>query len=156
MSRVTHYLAMSGLAVMLTFANSAYAGDGWGKGGGKGKGKHGWHKGGEKRHEKMMQHLEDLGLSEDQRTKIKSLHESHRAEMEAQRDAMKASHEAFRDAMKSADKTDDELTAMHEKIVSTRSDEMRMRFKHMLQIRGILTPEQRAKFRGMMREGPED
>lgn len=162
MKSAKKYLALTGMTVMLMMGTTANADDGPGKEKGKWKGKHGWNKsgdwnkGGGKRHEKMMEKLEDLGLSEEQRTKIKALHQEHRAEMDERREAMKASKKAFRNAMNAGDKSDDELTTLHEKIVSDRTDEMRMRFKHMLQIRSVLTQDQRTKFRGMLRDGPED
>lgn len=161
MKKMNQLISLAGLTLLLTFAGNSLAapdapggGEEMGMQGKKGKqGKHGkMH--GEKRQFKMMKEIKQLGLSEEQKTQMKTLHESHRAQIDVLREATRAAHDEFFKAMQSGDKSDADLASLHEKVVAAKSEEMRMRFQHMLQVRQILTVEQRAKFRGMMHEGP--
>lgn len=158
MKKMKHMISLTGLYLLLSFAGGdALAGPGGQGGGGeKGKmGKHGKMQGGKRQH-KMMKEMESLGLTDEQKNQMKTLHEGHRAEMEASRESSKAVQDEFFNAMQSPDKSDADLTVLHDKFVASKSEKMRKKFQHMLQVRQLLTAEQRTKFRGMMREGPEE
>ena len=141
-------LKMLSLALVLSLSSQAFA-----QGEGKSGKKH------EKRHEKMMKgkmkQLEALGLTPEQQEKMKSLHVTQRDEMAKSREAAKAAKKALGEGL-DQNKSDGELTSLHESMVTTRSDQMRLRFKHMLQMRALLTDEQRKKFQGVMGEGAEE
>jgi Spy/CpxP family protein refolding chaperone len=113
----------------------------------------------EKRHEKMMKgkmkHLEALGLTAEQQEKMKSLHETQREEMTKVRDASRSARSIFGTALDQA-KSDGELTGLHETMLNARMSLMRLRFQHMLQMRALLTEEQKKKFHGMFGEGSEE
>ncbi len=141
-------IKMFSLALVISLSSQTFA---------QGDGKSG--KRNEKRQEKMMKgkmkHLEALGLTPEQQEKMKAVHEAQREEMSKSREASKSARKAFGSALDQS-KSDAELTPLHETMVNARSDQMRLRFKHMLQMRALLTDEQRKKFHGMVGEGSDD
>jgi Spy/CpxP family protein refolding chaperone len=102
--------------------------------------------------------IEELKLTAEQVSKIKTIHEKHRPvddSFRADRAKLREAHEALRAAMQS-DVSADELRKKFEAIQAVRpkcEDRQEMakrRFEEILAIREILTPEQRKAFRGRM------
>lgn len=161
MEKLKQIIGLTGLTMLLTFAGNTLADPSTpgassenGQQGKRGKmGKHGKMRG-EKRQGKMMKEMQQLDLSEDQKKKMKALHETHRTEMKASRESAKTARDDFSAAMQSGDKSDADLNVLHEKMIESKAAQMRQKFQHMLQVRQILTVEQRTKFRGMMQDGP--
>jgi Spy/CpxP family protein refolding chaperone len=71
------------------------------------------------------------------------------------RDASKSARSTFGAALDQA-KSDGELTELHETMLNARMSLMRLRFQHMLQMRALLTEEQKKKFHGMFGESSEE
>ncbi len=86
----------------------------------------------------------DLGLSDEQREKMRKLRESAKAEKESMRKAHKEQRDAFKDLMKS-DKSSSELRKAFQALQESKNKMATARFEHRLQVRDILTPEQRKK-----------
>lgn len=114
------------------------------------------------------QMMEDLGLSQDQEAKIKAIREAQRPKMQANRSEMKQVGQQLKDKRKelgSAMQSDasesslkskfDEIQKLKKKAFDQRQKTEALRFDNSLEIRKILTPEQRKKFRGFMKEARE-
>lgn len=91
--------------------------------------------------------LEELGLTEEQKQKIKELQGGFQESSGNKRDAMRALHEKMKNAMEGS-ASDEELMNLHEEMQKAQWDVKTDHFKQMLKIRGVLTPEQRKKFKG--------
>lgn len=89
---------------------------------------------------------EKLGLTADQKTKLKEQHEIDQKAFSALRSAESAAEEELRKALASGDQSDEQLKALHEKAIEARTAMMRAHFQSMLGLRAMLTPEQREKF----------
>jgi len=112
------------------------------------KGKHSHRKG----KERISKMIEKLDLSEDQKKKIKEINKTARSEMKAARDKAHKDHEAFHTGVKEQ-KSDEELTKLHETMIASHGDKMRARLNKLLKIRAVLTKEQQVKFGEMMGKG---
>lgn len=96
---------------------------------------------------KRMQWLQELNLTDEQKTQMKALHDKHRSTMESQKSSMKSAHEAFKSAIES-NASDDDLRQKFKTLHDLKSKMAELRFNQMLEIRSILTDEQKAKFKG--------
>lgn len=108
---------------------------------------------------------EELQLSPEQKEKMKELREksktqrqAKRAEMKALRKSMKQKKKELKNAMQS-DESDSalrnrfsELEKLQQKAQQMKEAQSKARFENALEIRKILTPEQRKEFRGFMHE----
>ncbi|NUM88947.1 MAG: Spy/CpxP family protein refolding chaperone [Bdellovibrionales bacterium] len=95
---------------------------------------------------------EELGLSQEQKDKMKEMREKSREQHQARRDSMQTAREELEKALQS-DATEKQLRAKFESLEKLQREFARERFEHVLAVRAILTPEQRTKFRGMMGGG---
>jgi Spy/CpxP family protein refolding chaperone len=139
--RRTSWLWATGF--LLATAASAWAGPGWGRGG---------------RGDEMKDRpfpppgmVEKLKLTDDQVKSLKALHEKHRSSMEADRKALRANRDALRDAMEK-DTPEKDLRKLFEAVRKTEGELSEKRFAHILEVRKVLTPEQRKEFRDAMDE----
>ncbi len=98
--------------------------------------------------------LEDLNLSEEQRTQIRAIREGNQAEMQALHDQLRAEREAMHTLMAS-DATEAELRSQHDKLQTLHQEVADQRFENMLAVRAVLTPEQRAKLGDLLEERRE-
>ncbi len=101
-----------------------------------------------RREGKGMPMAEELDLTKEQKSQLKEMREKNREQHRARREAMDAAREEMEQALKS-DASDKQLREKFEKLEKLQSEFAKERFDHILAIRAILTPEQRAKFRGM-------
>lgn len=92
---------------------------------------------------------EKLGLTAEQKTKLKEQHEVDLKAFSALRSAESTAEEELRKALASGDQTDEQLKALHEKAIEAKTAMMRAHFQSMLGLRAMLTPEQREKFGSM-------
>lgn len=93
--------------------------------------------------------VEDLKLTDAQSKDLKKLHDKHVKEIEAQRDKVQAQREAMKAALEK-DTSDKDLWAIQEKLAAARAGMEKIRFGHILEVRKVLTPEQRVKFQHKM------
>lgn len=96
--------------------------------------------------------LNRVELSADQRSEILALHTAFCAETEDLRDRMAAGHAAMHDQFGS-DASRADLERQHQDMAATMSDLHDRMFTMMLDIRDILTPEQREQIGDMMGSG---
>lgn len=92
-------------------------------------------------HRKIMK---ELNLTDKQKTQMEELR-GKKAFAKEDRKKMRELREKFHDALKGK-ATDAELTTMHNEMQALKAKKAEGHFKHMLEVRKILTAEQRAKF----------
>lgn len=127
---------LSILGLSLAFAGSAIAGPGRGKGR-------------MDREFPPKDMVKDLKLTDDQVKSLKSLHEKHMTEAKSEREKMKALRDSLRTAMEK-DSAEPDLWKEFDTVQGAKQNMAKMWFNHILEVRKILTPEQRKQFRGMM------
>jgi Spy/CpxP family protein refolding chaperone len=104
----------------------------------------------EARLERMKQ---KLGLSEDQVARIKSLRASHRAEMASTRGELAALREQLHQVLGAPVLNESKALALHQKLQAYKKLKREARFKHRLQVLGVLSAEQRAQLMQMRSPG---
>ena len=101
-----------------------------------------------KKHKKgLMKKIKELDLSEEQKEKLKAIKErkkASRAEKKANRQKIKAMKEQLQAEFKGT-KSSSELRALHKEIKTLHTRLQEERFNTILEIREILTPDQRAQ-----------
>ena len=103
----------------------------------------------EKRMEKIQ---EQLGLSEEQRAKIKEHRKKHFAETKELHEQIRGKMEELRKELQKADFDEGKVRAIHSDIKTLRMKEEENRLEGIIEMRKILTPEQYKKFTEMMKE----
>ena len=88
--------------------------------------------------------LEQLDLSNEQSEQIKAIKERAQANGEGLREQMRAEKQEMRSLLQS-DTSNAVLTQQHQKLQNLRQQLGNNRFETMLQVREVLTPEQRSK-----------
>src|SRR5262245_61986968 len=92
--------------------------------------------------------LSQLDLSQSQKDQIAKIRESHQKDMiDARADLQKAELE-FRKLMRADDPDKGAINRQIDRMASIRADMMKTRVDQRLDVRDVLTPEQRAKLRG--------
>lgn len=94
-----------------------------------------------------------LNLTDAQKTKMKELRKRNKDSVKALRDAMHAKHEALK-ALLVGDASIDKIRAAHSDVQDTRRKLDDLQFDAMLEIRTLMTPEQRKQFGNAMEQGP--
>lgn len=97
----------------------------------------------------MKRMAKEMNLTAEQKEKFQELRKEGREEDKKHRDAMKAAREDLEKALR-GNASEKELREKFAKLEKLQSEFAKFRFEKILSIRAILTPEQRAKFRGMM------
>ncbi len=100
-----------------------------------------------KNHERM---LEGLDLSEEQRKAIKEIRQANKEKMKQLRSEQKTAREALMAAQKSGSTSDSELKKLFDAAAEKRLALEKARFNNMLDIRKVLTPEQREQAKEKM------
>lgn len=95
--------------------------------------------------------LEQLDLTSEQSSQIQAIHDRNKQENEALYEEVKAKKEAMHDLFAS-DASDSELLQQHQEIQNLKQELKAKRFEGMLEIREILTPEQKAQINELMQE----
>lgn len=95
--------------------------------------------------------LEQLDLTSEQSTQIQAIHDSNKQENETVREQLKTEKEALHELFAS-DASDSELIQQHQEIQSLKQAFGTSRFETMLEIRALLTPEQKAQMNELMQE----
>lgn len=121
--------------IIITLLSSLIVGQAYAFGGGKGGGK----KGG------FGKILKQLDLTEEQEAKLKTLRKAKKEDRGKNKGEMKELHEKMKAAFING-KNDSEVQALHTQIKAMKMEKMDKRFQHMMDIRSVLTPDQRKKF----------
>lgn len=109
--------------------------------------------GGKGDHQKRAEHFQkELNLTDEQLAKVSEIRKNTWKDHKENKEKLKAEKDAFRAAMKDPKTTNEELTAKFENLQKIKNDNQRKKFNMMLQMRSILNPEQREKFRTMKKE----
>ena len=96
--------------------------------------------------------LRDLNLTEDQQTQLRAIKEKYQPQMEAKRSEGKAAREQMRQLMADPNTTDDQLRSQHQKMQQLRQSGGDLKFESLLEMRAVLTPEQRQQMVQRMSE----
>ncbi len=91
-----------------------------------------------------MKALEQLDLSDEQRAKLKAIREAAKTDREADWSAIRELRSDLREKLAS-DASDDELRKMYTTLEEKRSEKHTRKFERMLEVRSVLTKEQRQK-----------
>ena len=94
--------------------------------------------------ERGMAWLEQLDLSDEQKAEIKAIHEEAKADTEDLRGEMKEAKEEMKNLFAN-DASENQLRAQHRVVQSLHQELGTKRFETMLDVRRVLTPEQRAR-----------
>lgn len=101
--------------------------------------------GGERQHHRRGKgFMKKLDLSEEQRSKVKEIRQAGKAKRQELRAKVNEAQEAFQAAQKS-DASRSEILSKFDELSALKAQMGRLRIEGMLDIREILTPEQRAK-----------
>ncbi|MCU0548183.1 MAG: Spy/CpxP family protein refolding chaperone [Leptolyngbya sp. Prado105] len=106
--------------------------------------------------------MRDLNLSSDQMTRIQQIRSRYRDQLERDRTTARQAQQELRTLM-AGNATDDQIRDKFRQVQALRTRTAEAQFNSMLEMRGVLTPEQRQKFaermekrRGEMREQGRD
>ena len=102
-------------------------------------------------HGGMKKVLEQLNLTPEQSQKIDAIHEQFHSDNETLYQEMRTNHQEMRSLLAS-DASQEELRQQHQKIQGLRQQLGTNRFETMLQVREILTPEQRTQMAELMKQ----
>jgi Spy/CpxP family protein refolding chaperone len=134
-------LLLGGFAALEASAAGRHAQNGPHGPGMQGYGEQGdWHGGGD-------HGLASLNLSQSQKDRIAKIRESHQKDMIQSRADLQLAQLEFRKLMRSDDPDKRALNAQIDRMSSIRADMMKSRVDQRLQVRDILTPDQRSKLR---------
>jgi Spy/CpxP family protein refolding chaperone len=111
----------------------------WAQGGGFGGSEHGDH------HQKIKAIFAQLNLTADQKQQLKQIHQQTRTSMSS---LVKQHHDARKQFMAALASTasDNDLRTMQQQLVQQREAIASARLEGLLQVRQVLTPEQRQQF----------
>ena len=96
--------------------------------------------------ERWARMAEELKLTPEQKDKLKKIHDEYHKTLPGKKEAMLASKESLKDALQGA-APDAELRKKFEELEKRQAEFGQARFEKILAVRGILTPEQRQKFK---------
>lgn len=120
-----------------------------------------WAKGKGNSGDSMAEHMErsfppphmmkELDLSEDQVAKIKAIHEKRKVEMMEAKKNVREAHQVLHQEL-GTDASEEALREKFKSVQSARQAMAQVHFEEVLEVRSILTPDQRKKFEGMSME----
>ena len=99
----------------------------------------------------MKKLLEQVDLTPEQSQKIDAIHEQFHSDNETLFEEMRTNHQEMR-SLFASDASPEELRNQHQKIQDLRQQLGTNRFETMLQVREILTPEQRSQLAELMEQ----
>ena len=87
--------------------------------------------------------LEQLKLSDQQKTKIDGIASSHKETLENLRAQIKTAHEKLNESFKNPNSTKDQILAEFNQLEKTRGELRKAEFEMSLEMRDVLSPEQK-------------
>lgn len=103
------------------------------------------------RGERREQLMENLNLSNEQTQKIENIRSKYQPQMENLEEQIVAERETLSDMLKRND-SESRLRSQHQKITSLNQKMQNLRFESMLEMRAVLTPQQRQEWTTMMED----
>lgn len=97
------------------------------------------------------QFLEQLNLSEDQKRQLKDIQQKYKQQMSQYRDSLKSARKELQDMMV-GNSSKEAIRAKHNEVAKLRQTIADMSFESMLEMREVMTPEQRQQFARLMEE----
>ena len=101
------------------------------------------------REDRMTRLLEQLDLTPEQSQQIETIKQQSKADTESLRQELQQAHEQMRSLMV-ADTNSNELRQQHQQLQTLHQQLGTQRFETMLQVREVLTPEQRSQMAELM------
>ena len=95
--------------------------------------------------------LDNLNLSEEQQNQLQTIRTDYQPRLIEQREQTAQAHQTLREMMQNNTSTE-ELRNQHEQVQALRQEMANLRFESMLEMREVLTPEQREQFAELMQE----
>jgi len=95
--------------------------------------------------------LEELDLTEAQKSELESIRSQYQPQLQQKRDALFSAHKTMREMM-TTEASSDQLRRQHEQVQNLAEEMSDLRFESMLEMREVLTPEQRQEFAQLMEE----
>lgn len=92
-----------------------------------------------------MKMFEQLNLSSEQSEQIQTIQDNARTEHENLHEQLRQAKDQLRSLLASSDATNDQLQQQHQQVQSLKQQLDNQKFETMLQIREVLTPEQRTQ-----------
>ncbi|WP_013320472.1 Spy/CpxP family protein refolding chaperone [Gloeothece verrucosa] len=99
--------------------------------------------------------LQQLGLSDQQQQKLEAIKQKYQGQLQPLRENMKTLREDLGTLM-TGTASNQEIRAKHQQLVASRQKMENIRFESMLEMREILTPEQRSKLGQLMEQRREN
>lgn len=110
----------------------------------------------DKEKQKKGERLKEMNLSEEQMKKVSDLRKAKKESLEKSRAEVRNLKKSFQEAKANENTSNEELTQRFEALQKARNDLQRERFKGMIEMRSMLTPEQRKKFKELHKERKEN
>lgn len=95
--------------------------------------------------------LQELNLSDQQKQQLEEIKQKYQGQIQPLRENMKSFHKDLQTLMAGTASTN-EIRAKHQQLDGLRQQMGNLRFESMLEMREILTPEQRSKFAQLMEQ----
>lgn len=95
--------------------------------------------------------LEQLNLTTEQRQQLSTIRQKYQGQIQSLREKVRNTHQELRTLM-SGSATADQIRAKHQELSQLQDQLQDLRFNSMLEMRDILTPEQRTKFTQLMEQ----
>jgi len=96
--------------------------------------------------------MDALDLSNDQKNELQRIRNEYQPRFMEQREALFEARQTLRNMMVDDNASNSDLRQQHDKILSLRDEMGNLRFESMLEMREVLTPEQREDFAELMDE----
>lgn len=103
--------------------------------------------------ERLLARAEELGLTAEQQTKLRDIRKQGPGALMPKRQAVEEARIAFGDLMSEEKSSATDLERAHGKLVEARTALQAAQFHLRMQVRDVLTPEQRTKLRDSGRDG---
>jgi len=95
--------------------------------------------------------MEELDLTAAQRNQLQSIRSEYQPRLMEQKEALSDAYETLRDMM-TDDASTSEVRRQHQQVQALRQEMSDLRFESMLEMREVLTPEQREEFAELMED----
>jgi len=103
--------------------------------------------------DRLLARASDLGLTDAQQTKLREIRKQVPGKLMPRRQAIEEARLDMQDLMAQENASTTDLKKVHDKLIKARSDLEAARFDLRMQVREVLTPEQRNKIREGIRDG---
>jgi len=95
--------------------------------------------------------IEQLNLTDDQKSKIAAIRQKYRGQMQKLRETMRSNQQEL-NSLLSNNASDRDIRSKHQQISRNRQEISNLQFESFLEIRQVLTPSQRTEFSQLMQE----